>query len=363
MIKRPFLIVVLSVFSISLVAQVNDSVIDSLVARKSITEKVSLKFSTYNAAEWFEVAGSNGNPGTEIRPNSAIINAIGFNYRFASFSYKFLISVLPGNDDDREKGETKSNGLHFALNPGQWTTDLGWSKTQGYYLHNSIDFNPNWTKGDQYVQFPNLHSQIYRLRLGRVLNPEYSINAVTLQTENQVISQGSFLPGLRLTYYSVDDKSPLAGNVSSSQKSNQFEGIISFGYTYTLVLGNGFYTNLDLRPGLGFLQTHLLTRFARTDNVETNSTHFVSGFDANVQLGFDSPKFFSGIRVAYDHYEHAQGNTDAARITNERLRWEFFLGIRLKAPENLKRKVDAAEAQLLKEMIKRKQRMTEKQKG
>jgi len=344
-------------------SQVNDTMIDSLVARKSIKEKVSLKLSTFNSSEWFEVAGSNGSPGTELRPNGAVVNRFGFNYRFLSLGYKFLISSLPPNSDDDEKGETKSNGLHFAVSPGQWATDFSWDKTKGYYLHNTDDFDLTWSEGDPYIQIPDLESQIFRLRVGRVLNPEYSINAVALQTEQQLKSQGSLLPGLRLTYYSVDNKTPLGGTVNSSQKSNQFEGIFSLGYIYTLVLGKGFYTSVDLRPGMGFLNSQLLTRFANSDDIESSENHLVTGFDTDLQIGFDRPGFFAGLKGSYDHYEHNQGNTQAARITNERFRFEFFFGIRIKAPEKLKQRMDAAESELIKQMIKRKQKRAQQGKG
>ncbi|NVK85129.1 MAG: DUF4421 family protein [Cytophagia bacterium] len=361
--KRTLIVVIIAFSSFTyLSAQDIDSIVDSLVARRSITEKVTLKLSTYNSSEWFEVAGSNGQPGFDIRPNDAIMNRVGFNYRFLSFSYKFLISALPPNADDEEKGETTANGFNFALSPGQWATDFSWDKTKGYYLRNTDDFDNTWMDGDPYFQFPNLESQIFRARIGRVLNPEYSINAVTTQTEEQLASQGTFLPSLRLTYYTVNDKEPFGPNVTTTQRARQFEAIFSVGYLYTLVLGKGFYTSVDLRPGLGYLNTGLLTRFANANDIETNTDHFVTGFDTDLQLGYNSSKFFTGIRGSYDHYEHDQYETSAARITNERLRVEFFFGIRLKAPEQMKANLDKAEANMLKYMVKRKLRREERKK-
>lgn len=358
--KRTLILLFIITSSIQLLSQDIDSMVDSIVARKSITEKVTLKLSTFNSSEWYEVAGSNGQPGFDIRPNDAITNRLGFNYRFLSFGYKFLISSLPPNSDDVEKGETKSNGLNFSISPGQWASDLSWSKTQGYYLRNSDDFDSNWNDGDPYTQFPNLHTQIYRARIGRVLNPEYSINAVTLQTEEQTHSQGSLMPSLRLTYNIVDDKEVLGLNANSSQKTKNFEAIIGLGYVYTLVLGNGFYTAIDFRPGLGYLNTNLLTRFYNASDIETTNNQFVTGFDSDIQLGYNSPKFFAGIRGSYDHYEHNQGETTAARITNERFRAEFFFGIRIQAPAKLKQNMDEAEANMIKLMIKRKQKRAER---
>ncbi len=349
-VNRSLIVLMLSLFQVMSVYAQSGDVSDSLVSKQPLKEKISLKLETLNSAEWFKV---NGNPGSDLRPNSSIINSIGFNYRFASLSYQFLIKQLPSNSDNDIKGETKTNGLSFVFSPGQWTSDFSWVKTKGYYLKNTDDYISSWEKGYPYLQFPDLKTKILRLRMGRILNSDYSLNAVTLQTEKQLRSAGSFLPNLRLTHYSFDDETPLTGT-NSSQKSTQIEAIASIGYIHTFLLSKQIYLSIDARPGIGYLNTNLLTRLP-TEEIKTRQSSFVTGFNSDVQLDYNGNKYFAGLRGSYSHFDHRQGENTAAKITNDRSTWKFYIGIRIKAPEKLKNEFDKVESKLL-SLVPRKKR-------
>lgn len=326
--------------------------LDSLLYSEKIyryRDLMSLKLDATSSAERFNV--NSGNQTTEIRPNAGIVNHIRFNYRLLSFSYKFLVGGLPGNDDADTKGESSGTGFGFSFNPGQWATDFSWSRVKGYYLNNTIDFDPSWQKGDPYLLFPDLRTSIFRLTVGRAMNKDFSLNAALLQTERQLFSQGTLLPNIRLTYFDIDDQIEFTGT-NSSQRSKMFESVFSIGYAHTFTIWKYTYLAADFRPGAGFLSENLLTRIPQ--GVFTNSnTYFTYGFTSDIHLGYNGTKFFAGATGSYANYEHQAPQADNYKVGDERLTWSVFIGIRIKAPEKLKWRFDELEMKIAKKRSER----------
>ena len=324
--------------------------LDSLLYSEKIyryRDLMSLKLDATSSAERFNV--NSGSQTTEIRPNAGVVNHIRFNYRLLSFSYKLMIPSIPGNNDADTKGESSSNGFGLSFNPGQWTTDFSWSRVKGYYLNNTSDFDPTWQDGDPYILFPDLRTSIFRLTLARAMNPGFSLNAALLQTERQLFSQGTFLPNIRLTYFDIDDQIEFTGT-NSSQRSKMIESIFSLGYAHTFTIWKYTYLTADFRPGVGFLREKLQTRLPQ-GNFINNNTYFTYGFNADIQLGYNGRKFFAGVTGSFGHYEHQAPETDNYKVGDERLTWQVFLGLRIKAPEKLKKSFDVLESQIAQRLI------------
>lgn len=280
-------------------------------------------------------------PSSEVwlAPNINNVSKLSLNYRFISFSLKFVPKFLPGNDDNSTKGSTKSGGFGFNLNFHKWLQELSYSNIKGFYLSNTKDFRPGWQDGDAYLQFPQLQYRYFQGSTAYKFNPNFSINALTTQTERQLKSAGSFMPYLLYRYQIIDDKTPLSGT-NTSQKSNTFEIITAAGYAHTFVLNRQFYISLGGSAGVGLVSTHLKTRTA-SQTISTKQNNAIVRMDGNAGLGYNGQRFFSGIYLRLTSAAYNQQNTSAVSHEGS-FSGQVFIGYRLHAPRWLKEKVDNA---------------------
>ncbi|MBZ5855627.1 DUF4421 family protein [Flavihumibacter profundi] len=274
----------------------------------------------------------------QLSPNAKSISRISFSYKFISFSIKYIPKFLPGNDDDDIRGKTKGGGFGMNFNFNHWQQELSYSKTQGYYLENTSDYNTAWKPGDPYIQFPELVYNQYQGTTAYNFNPKFSVSAVTSQTQRQLKSAGSFIPILRYRYYIVDDRStPQSGR--STQKTNNFEIILGAGYYHTFVIRNNFYFSLGLTPGAGFVYTRLTTRYPSGD-VSTDQRNAIFRLDGWTGLGYNGQRFFTGFYMQFSGSSFNQEHTSAIS-ENSKVAIQGFVGYRLNAPKWMKEKVES----------------------
>lgn len=274
-----------------------------------------------------------------LRPNSSSFSQLYFNYRFISFGVKYVPKWLPGNVDNDKKGKSKFGGFGLNLNFHNWLQGLSYSKTKGYYLENTSDYNPSWNENDPYIQFPKLEFLNFQGTTAYKFNRNYSINAVATQTERQVRSAGSFIPQLLYRYYIINNKIDLQAN-QSSQKSNNFEMVLGAGYYYTFVLKNDFYISLGATPGVGAVFTKLTTRLPG-EEIVSNQNNAIFRIDGKVGLGYNGRRFFAGVYTNVSASSAQQQNTSVIN-QDARVIVQGFVGFRLNAPKWMSETVDAA---------------------
>ncbi|HSR38460.1 MAG TPA: DUF4421 domain-containing protein [Phnomibacter sp.] len=299
---------------------------------------INLRLSQNRDVEEFVV--DQGNQRYVISPNISSITRLGFSYRFLSFGYNFIAKFLPGNDDDDIRGSTKASGYDLGFNFSKWQQELSYSKTKGFYLENTSDFNPSWQQGDPYLLVPNLEYKNFQGFTGYKFNPNFSFPALVSQTERQLKSAGTLMPTLLYRYFIIDDKTALTGT-NSSQKSNSFEALIGIGYYYTFVVNKNFYLALGVRPAAGMVFTKLTTRLP-SGNTVTHQDNFVFRMNARAGVGYNGERFFAGI------YARAFGSTETqenSTVVNydSRIAAQAFVGYRFNAPKWLKKNVEKVE--------------------
>lgn len=324
----------------SLCGQANDSVKLSIPPHQYIEymrNYINLKFA--HTSEEDELSVVNDDNDIFLKPNASSYSQLFFNYRFISFSIKYIPKWLPGNDDNDIKGTTKGGGFGANLNFDKWQQAFSYSKTRGYYLENTSDYDPGWSEGDPYVQFPKLEFINYQGITSYKFNANYSLNAVALQTERQLRSAGSFIPHLLYRYYIIDNKVALQPN-ESSQKSKNFEILLGVGYYHTFVIKNNFYISLGATPGIGSIFTKLTTRLPSGDEY-SNQKNAIFRMDGRAGAGFNGSRFFAGIYSTISASSEQQQNTSVIN-QDARLIVQGFLGYRLNAPKWMKDKVDDA---------------------
>jgi len=333
--------ILLYVLPVGLHAQMADSGQSktSQVYIEQMSNYLAFKLSVNNNINGFEVRSNNK---IDIQPNDNNSLKLSVNYRWFSFSYSYMPKFFPGNDDSELKGRTKASSYSFSFNFNHWIQGLTYEKVKGYYLANTGDYIPGFIEGtDPYTQFPDLQYNSYRGQTAYKFNKNFSFNALSSQTERQVKSAGTLMPALLYNYYIVDDKTSLTGT-NSSQKSNNFETIISLSYFYSLVVKSNFYISGGAGAGAGMIFTKLLTRMP-SGEVTTKQSHGISRFAVFGAAGYDAKRFFVGGQLMKSTKSYNQKGESTIVTVNDRLVYQLFTGYRFNAPKFLKSSLDKAE--------------------
>jgi hypothetical protein len=297
---------------------------------------VILRLSLINDNERFSIDA--GPTITNIYPNGISNLKFSFNYRFLSFGINFIPKFISSNDDDLIKGKTTGMGLNFGLNFTHWVQSISYTRTTGYYLENTSDFDQGWQEGDPYIQFPNLHYRSFQGVTGYNFNQEFSTKALLTGTERQLKSAGTFFPTLLYRYYIVDNRDEITQN-NSTQKSNNFEIIVNAGYYYTYVLNEKFYVSGGASAGYGLLSSKVFTRTI-DDTITSKQNNGVFKWDAQGALGYNGERFFSGFFLTAENRRFKQQNTSVINA-DWRVYMQVHVGYRLFAPKKLRDAVDS----------------------
>ncbi|SHL38376.1 protein of unknown function [Chitinophaga jiangningensis] len=285
-------------------------------------------------------------PTTEIRlsPNAASVTRLGVSYRFLSASYSYIPRFIPGNNDDAEKGKTKGGSFSAGISLPHWMQELSYSRVKGYYLENTSDFNPDWTPGKPYIQFPDLVFTQFEGMTAYKFNADFSANAILTQSERQLKSAGSFVPRLLYRYYINNDKStPTPGGFT--QKGKNLELLIGAGYYYNFIIRERFYAALGLAPGAGYIFSWITTRAGDGTTAYGSQQNFIFRLDGLVSIGYNGPRLFAG---AYTRIIESAFRQERSQVITEddRVMFQVVLGYRFKAPRLLKAGVDKLESKM-----------------
>lgn len=292
----------------------------------------SVKLSLSHDVEGFNIETDQDK--LEIYPNTAVHLNAGFNYSILSFSLRYAPRSFVDNDDIRERGETKSFRLGLDLVFRHWIQSLSYSSVKGYYLENTADYIPGWSKGDAYIQFPDLHYTSFSGNTGYSFNPKFSVKSLTSQTERQLKSAGTFLPVLHYRYYLIDDGTELVDMSSTRQRSKDLEVVLTAGYNYTFVIKQKFYASLGLAHGIGFIYSKYSVE-SMTGYDKNEYVNIMSRLDGRAAIGYNGPRFFTGLLVNL-HVSTEEQEAESVVSQNVRAAYQLYVGYRFNAPKPLR---------------------------
>jgi hypothetical protein len=307
---------------------------------QSYDSLLSISYNLNSEFDFFEVSGDDFD--YDIRPNITFANKLSLSYRFVSLKLGFKPKFFPGNNDNDLQGKTKAFSVNFNYFSQHWLQELKYGYVKGFYLHNTGDFDQEWIKGtDPYIQFPDLKVNLFSGSTGYKFNSNFSMTAISSQTQKQIRSSGSFIPFLNYEYYIVDNQSKNP-NQTSSQKTNNFVLTASAGYIYTFVIGSDFHLTMGVFPGIGLQHTKLLTRMPEEKFVN-KYTDPIFRVGEKAGIGYSTNKFFTGAEVSLAQATHHENNT-SVKINSTRAFFQVFVGYRFNAPRFLKREADWAKS-------------------
>lgn len=274
----------------------------------------------------------------ELYPNTSTFLRLSFNYAFISLNFKFAPSFFPGNgNDEKEKGETKSISFGADFTFKHWVQSLHCYTGKGYYLNNTKDYQPDWEKGDPYIQFPELRYFSIQGSTGYSFNEKFSVKSLTTQTERQIKNAGTFLPMLAYRYYIIDNDEKFSATVTSTQKSNNLEVSLGAGYYYTFIIQRDFYVSVGAVPSIGMLFMKLDTRMPGNTEI-TRQQDPLFRVDGRAALGYNGVRFFTGFLMNATSTAFEQEGTQVIN-SNARVNYQLHIGYRFQAPKKLRDKV------------------------
>ena len=279
-----------------------------------------------------------------LSPNIRPVTRVNFSYRYLSFGFSFASRFLEEPNNRINKGRSRLKGFGGGFNFQHWQQSFNYSRTQGFYLENTGDYDPAWEPGQPYLQFPQL---VYKQFLGATaysFNKDFSVKAITTHSERQLKSAGSFIPLFTYNYYISDDRSvPSPGN--ATQKAKSLELLLGPGYYYTWVMNKKFYASLGLTALGGMVFTKIQNRAGRqiTEGFQRNGAWRLDG---NLGIGYNSRRFFAGMYVRALATRFRQQHTPVVN-TNGRAMGFLSVGYRFNAPAPVKKAVAYTDRKIL----------------
>jgi hypothetical protein len=300
----------------------------------------------------FEVSNERNNYFVPLEDGQAKVKS-NLNIRYAFvFSYKFLSVRLgfrpPVSDEEKQnKGDSKSFRLRVKLLFDKWSHQLEYNRNEGYYVGNSDDFNFNTENENFHIQLPNLTTNIFQGVSLYKFNDNFSVRAVESQTEIQIKSAGTFMPGLVYKYYNIKGTQEIKiapGETINRENYNEvfgFDFTANAGYYYTFVFHKYLFAHTYVNPGIGidFYNSSSYSQ-AGTDNINGTDVFFV--FNTGASIGYNGKKIFAG--AAYDYtYASEKFHSNGIQIQPSKDQFHVYLGYRFRAPKQVRKPIEKIE--------------------
>lgn len=262
----------------------------------------------------------------KIEPNVDYRAEISVHYRFISFKLGFSPHLFT-NFDEEQKGKSKIFKIETDFYIKKWVQTLSYSQTKGFY---SPDFPVPADYPTDYLILDDLKIINFKGITRYRFNENYSLKAITTQTEIQRKSAGTFMPSFSYSYNILKNK-------ATHQDLNTINFILSAGYLHTFVLNNKLYGSIGATPGVG-VDFNKITVKINNDEFVDNDTNYTLNFDGHLGLGYNSNRFFSG--AYFRLLTTTRKNTVIVNYDTFRTHFQVFIGYRFDAPKFLKKEAD-----------------------
>lgn len=255
------------------------------------------------------------------------------NYKAISASYSYGIESLINKSSSQTTGKTSSFSGNLSFVYTHWFHNLSVRYIKGFYITNTADFNPQWQKGNVYVQKPQLLYACLEGTSGYKFNPKFSLRAITSQTERQLKSSGSFIASITYRDYGLtDEQSPLLGD--SIKSSRNLELGLNMGYYHTFVFKRNVYASIGINPGVGVIKSNVNHEYASGSEEKTYYSGIIR-LGGLAAIGYNGNRVFAGM---YANLSLAVNTNDHVPIINTDARslFQLFVGYRLNAPRKMR---------------------------
>jgi hypothetical protein len=264
-------------------------------------------------------------------------------YKFIGFSYGFYPGFIGGNKDEDLKGKSTFSDYNFRFFLGKWLQTVNYSKTRGYYVDNTNDFNQNWQEGiDPYLQLPNFKTITYGMSTSYIFNPKFSLKSITSFTEWQEESAGSFVPTLVYDYNRISYEVSIADELQK-----EYDISLGAGYFYNFIIHKHFYIAPNLTPSIGVkFSNSTETQIDPSGNVTSkeSDTYFTTNFDGGLKMGYNSDRILFGMSLVFNVSSYSETKTSI--VSENKAYGLLYFGYRFNAPNFISKPVKVIDDKL-----------------
>ncbi|MCB0473280.1 MAG: DUF4421 family protein [Flavobacteriaceae bacterium] len=293
-----------------------DKTLDTTYIR-SFPDKITTRVGFANSTYAFNLSEKQTNASYEVKPNQETSVTLSALFRSIELDLGFTPRFFPGNNDDKEKGETKKLTFNFRMFLGQWMQTIDYNAAKGFYLQDNKDQRV-------LALLPDLRITTIGGTTSYIFNRNFSFRAIGFQNEWQKKSAGSFIP--RLSYFCH------FFNSEEFDFNNDYSLDIAIGpgYYYNFVIDKNFLLSAGSTLGIGLNKTQ--------DKSESITSVLYQGI-LRTSIGYNSENFFAGFSGNVNTFKYDQKSD--FNYNDSIYFFEFYLGYRFKAPEKWIEKVDA----------------------
>ncbi len=283
-----------------------------------------------------------------IKPNLNIKYGFVLSYKFASI--RLGIRPKVSDADELNKGDSKTFRIHFKLLFDYWSHHFAYNYAKGYYIVNTEDFTPPITKSNFHIQFPNLTSNTFTGSSMYKFNENYSVRAIESQTEIQIKSAGSFMPGVVYSYYNIKGAGEILypeDNLVTRPNYSDIKGFdisLAAGYYYTFVFKKHWYANAFATPSIG-LDFHNTTEHTPDAITSDNNIDIFYTLRSGIGIGYNGEKIFLGANFSHGNSSEKFSDNEIKLKTIANT-FHVFIGYRFKAPKAVRKSVDLIEEKI-----------------
>ena len=345
-----FLLLTFLLIPVLIFSQEQETKLDSIsISKRDLfiadhTNQFNVKLEFSNDIQKFKVP-FNGKS-VEIEPNLGLRYGVILSYKFASV--RIGIRPKPSSKSKEEKGDPNSFRIKFQLLFDKWSHRFEYNYVKGYYITDK-NIGSIAQNDDVYVQFPKLKTNVIFGSSAYKFNDNYSVRSTISQTEIQLKSAGSFIPGLDYWYYSFKgldsyiNKDGDTVNRDNYIESYGLDFVLNLGYFYTFVYKK-WYANAFVSPGIG-IDFNNTKRFTEFDSSRIKSQDLVLSVDGGLGVGYNTKKIFFGASFARRMTNEKQ-NEEKVQFDSSKTTFFVFFGYRFKAPKQISKPIDGIEEKI-----------------
>jgi len=339
---------ILILFSFIVSAQETNKVVDSIPSTENnfiekYHQQLNINFEISNERTNYFVPLEDGQ--VKVKSNLNIRYAFVFSYKFLSIRLGFR---PPVSDEEKEnKGDSKSFRLRVKLLFDKWSHQFEYNRNEGYYLANSEGFNISSVSDDFHIQFPNLTTNIFQGISLYKLNDNFSLRAIESQTEIQIKSAGTFMPGLAYKYYDIKGSEEIIIAPDESiyrenyNEASGFDLTANAGYYYTFVFHKYLFAHGYANPGVG-IDFYNISSYSPNGADKDNGTDVFFVFNTGASIGYNGKKIFAGASYDYTYASEKFNNTEI-QIQPSKDQFHVYIGYRFRAPKQVRKPVNYIE--------------------
>ncbi|MEN8188017.1 MAG: DUF4421 family protein [Bacteroidota bacterium] len=277
----------------------------------------------------------------KISPNITTRYSLGFNYKFASVR----LGIRTGISDDAKvnKGETDVFKFRIGFLFNEWSHKFEYNYIKGFYVKNNEEFEMD-DINDIHYQLPDLKTNMFSGSSSYKFNKNYSVRAIKSQTEIQIKSAGSFMPGIQYWLYKIHGSEKMLNPFKSEQERapyNDFKGfsaLLNAGYYHTFVYKKYWYANVHANAGAGY-DFYNITTYENNNDYDKSYSDPIFSLQSGFAAGYNSKKYFFGVEWNNRIIKGDIGkqSLDLHTSANSFL---VFIGYRFKAPKLISKPID-----------------------